>query len=51
MTLNAYTNRQASKEETRQLLKKYDLSKLDTFEKNIKSSIEKLLENDTPQNE
>lgn len=47
MALNAYTNKHASKKETKQLLKRCDLSKLDTFEVNIKSSVEDILKDDT----
>lgn len=40
--LNDYTNGRTDKEETKKLLSRYDLSGKDTFEANIKASIEEI---------
>lgn len=48
MALSLYTNRYATKEETREIIKGYDLSKLDTFEDNIKTSIQEILKETKP---
>lgn len=48
MALSAYTNGYATKEETKSILKEYDLSQLDTFEENIKASIKEILKEDKP---